>query len=159
MKIRGAKSVHYESGPNMTPLVDIVMVILIFLMLAGNFGGETQFLMSKQGIKKAGGVGRPLKPGEVPDTPLEVRVSNLDPTGNNPGFLATGTGLPPSHDIDRVQGWFAAKKKMFNAAGTPTDKILVTLSPTRDVKYKYLIGVYQAALQAGFQKIAFTTSH
>ena len=159
MRIGGAKKVHYESGPNMTPLVDIVMVILIFLMLAGSFGGETTFLVSKQGIKKSGGTGRPLKPGEVPDTPLEIRVSNLDPTGTNPGFLATGTGLSPTHDADTVQTWLTAKRKAFNAAGTPTGKILVTLSPTRDVKYKYLIDVYQAALQAGYEKIAFTTSH
>ena len=33
MKIQGAKKVHYDAGPNMTPLVDVVMVILIFLML------------------------------------------------------------------------------------------------------------------------------
>jgi biopolymer transport protein ExbD len=159
MKISGAKKVHYEAGPNMTPLVDVVMVILIFLMLAGSFGGETTFLMSKQGIKKSGGVGRPLKPGEVPDTPLEVRVANLDPTGNNPGFVATGTGLRPTHDIDAVKSWFAGKRAAYNKAGTSNDKILVTLSPTRDVKYKYLIDVYQAAMQAGYEKIAFTTSH
>src|SRR5579864_3197725 len=159
MKISGAKKVHYESGPNMTPLVDIVMVILIFLMLAGSFGGQTTFLVSKQGIKKSGGIGRPLKPGEVPDTPLEIRVSNLDPTGSNPGFLATGVGLSPTHDSETLQNWLAGKRKAFNAAGTPTGKILVTLSPTRDVKYKYLIDCYQAALQAGYEKIAFTTSH
>ena len=72
MRLKGAKQVHYDSGPNMTPLVDVVMVILIFLMLAGSFGGETTFLVSKQGIKKSGGTGRPLKPGEVPDTPLGI---------------------------------------------------------------------------------------
>ena len=38
MRIQGARKVHYDSGPNMTPLVDVVMVILIFLMLAGSFG-------------------------------------------------------------------------------------------------------------------------
>ena len=27
MRIKGAKAVHYDSGPNMTPLVDVVMVI------------------------------------------------------------------------------------------------------------------------------------
>lgn len=159
MKISGAKKVHYESGPNMTPLVDVVMVILIFLMLAGSFGGETTFLMSKQGIKKSGGTGRPLKPGEVPDTPLEVRIANLDPTGNNPGFVASGTGLRSTTTIKSLSDWLVAKRVAYNKSGTSTDKILVTLSPTRDVKYKYLIDVYQAALQAGYEKIAFTTSH
>ena len=46
MKIAGAKKVHYDSGPNMTPLVDVVMVILIFLMLCGSFGGMERYLVS-----------------------------------------------------------------------------------------------------------------
>src|ERR1700726_1421204 len=126
MKIGGAKKVHYESGPKMTPLADIVVGILIFLMLARSFGGETTFLMSKQGIKKSGGTGRPLKPGEVPDTPLEVRVSNLDPSGNNPGFVAIGTGLAPTTNIKALNTWLVNKRTAFNKAGTPNDKILVT---------------------------------
>jgi biopolymer transport protein ExbD len=44
-------------------------------------------------------------------------------------------------------------------AGNKNDKLLVTISPSRLVKYHYLIDVYQAALQAGFEKVAFTTSH
>ena len=46
MRITGTKKVHYDSGPNMTPLVDVVMVILIFLMLCGSFGGLEHFLAS-----------------------------------------------------------------------------------------------------------------
>ena len=156
MKLKGAKQVHYDSGPNMTPLVDIVMVILIFLMLAGSFGGTTQFLVSKQVIKAKGGEGRPLKPGEVPDTPVEVRVDN---SRDGLGFIATGTGLQPTTSADRLQAWFTAKRAQFNAAGTTTDHLMVTISPSRSVKYRYLIAVYQAALQSGYEKVAFTTSH
>ena len=29
MRVQSANKVHYDSGPNMTPLVDIVMVILM----------------------------------------------------------------------------------------------------------------------------------
>ena len=156
MKIKGGKQVHYDSGPNMTPLVDIVMVILIFLMLAGSFGGASQFLVSKQAIKKSGGQGKPLKPGEVPDTPVEIRVDN---SRDGLGFIATGTGLPPTTSVEQIRTWLNSKRLMFNNAGTPTDKLLVTISPSRAVKYRYLIGVYQAALQANYEKVAFTTSH
>ena len=156
MKMKGAKQVHYDSGPNMTPLVDVVMVILIFLMLAGNFGGSSQFLVSKQPLKQKGGQGRPLKPGEVPDTPVEIRVDN---SRDGLGFIATGTGLAPTTSADQIRAWLNAKRVMFNNAGTPTKQLLVTISPSRAVKYRYLIGVYQAALQANYEKIAFTTSH
>src|SRR5690348_11548772 len=160
MKVSGAKQVHYDSGPNMTPLVDIVMVILIFLMLAGSFGGTSRFLVSKQAIKKSGGINRPLQPGEVPDTPLEIRVANLrGPNGRAEGFIATGTGLSTTHRIEDVVRWFETKRAGFLAAGNKNDKILVTIAPTGDVQYQYLIAVYQAALQAGYEKVAFTTSH
>src|SRR5687768_3913994 len=83
MKIKGAKQVHYDSGPNMTPLVDVVMVILIFLMLAGKFGANEWFLTSNLPIKKSGGAGEvQLKPGELPDELMEVRID----TDNNFGF-------------------------------------------------------------------------
>ena len=156
MKLAGAKKVHYDSGPNMTPLVDIVMVILIFLMLAGSFGQNTTFLVSKQAIKQKGGEGRPLRPGEVPDTPIEIRVDN---SRDGLGFKATGTGLPPSSDPDQIRGWLKAKRNQFHASGTTDDHLLVTISPGRLVKYEYLISVYQAALEAGYTKVAFTTSH
>ena len=55
MRIGGAKKVHYDSGPNMTPLVDVVMVILIFLMLAGSFGGVEHYLTSNLPVKQNGG--------------------------------------------------------------------------------------------------------
>src|SRR5579862_3758742 len=155
MKIRGAKKVHYDSGPNMTPLVDVVMVILIFLMLAGSFGGSVHYLISKQGIRAKGGVGRPLKPGEVPDENLDIRVDN---NRAGPGFVAEGTGIPRTNDPDKLERALSAKLLQFKAAGTGTDHVQVVLYPTKVVKYEYLIQIYQAALRAKYEKVAFATS-
>jgi biopolymer transport protein ExbD len=156
MKMKGAKSVHYESGPNMTPLVDVVMVILIFLMLAGSFGSESLFMVSKQAIKKTGGQGRPLKPGETPDTPIQVRVDN---SRDGLGFIAYADGMQGSTSSpDKLRAWLAGKRQQLLGAGNKGDKLLVTISPSRSVKYKYLIQVYQAALQSQYEKVAFTTS-
>src|ERR1700722_4139314 len=80
MRIKGAKKVHYDSGPNMTPLVDVVMVILIFLMLAGSFAGATQYLMSKQGIHALGtNSSKPQTPdpNQPPDTNIRIDVAPL----------------------------------------------------------------------------------
>ena len=75
MRIQGAKKVHYDSGPNMTPLVDVVMVILIFLMLCGSFGGIEHFLASSIPIKEKGGKATSdIKKPAFEDVQVDVRV-------------------------------------------------------------------------------------
>src|SRR5438874_6317583 len=130
MRIKGAKAVHYDAGPNMTPLVDVVMVILIFLMLAGSFGGSVHYLISKQGIKAKGGHGRPLKPGEVPDENLDIRVDN---NRAGPGFVAEGTGIPRTNDPVKLGADLAAKLEQLKNAGTTADHVQVVLYPTKAV--------------------------
>src|SRR2546423_14060754 len=79
MKIQGARRVHYDSGPNMTPLVDVVMVILIFLMLAGSFAGAEHYLVSNLPFSPKGGGGQAPPPGIVPDEPLEIKGGRPTP--------------------------------------------------------------------------------
>src|SRR3954470_12825337 len=83
MKLKGAKAVHYDSGPNMTPLVDVVMVILIFLMLTGSFGAAAHFMPSSMPIKQTGkGQIDPTKIPKIPDPQLEIAVqSKMDGSG------------------------------------------------------------------------------
>jgi biopolymer transport protein ExbD len=112
--------------------------------------------MSRQGIKASGGHGRPLKPGEVPDINLEIHVDN---SHDGIGFVAQGTGIAPTGDADQLRQVLDARRVQFNSSGTPTDQLQVVLFPGRRVKYEYLIAIYQAALQAKFEKVAFATSH
>src|SRR5438132_14403425 len=79
MRIQGAQKIHYDSGPNMTPLVDVVMVILIFLMLAGSFAGAEHYLVSNLPYSQKGGGGQAPPPGFVPDEPLEIKVGSPTP--------------------------------------------------------------------------------
>ncbi len=139
----------------MTPLVDVVMVILIFLMLAGSFGGVSHFLISKQGIKASGG-GKPLRPGEIPDVNLEIRVDN---SSDGTGFVAQGTGFQPTGSAEVLEQALEARRQAMIATGTPATQITVVLFPGRSVHYSSLIAIYQAALRAKFEKIAFALSH
>jgi biopolymer transport protein ExbD len=151
MKIRGSKQVHYDAGPNMTPLVDVVMVILIFLMLVGQFGGMEHYLVSnsEQGL---GGAKAPS--GSVPDEPLDIRVD-----APSPDQWIAQAGKIRTSDVAQLTVQLQQMREALNKAGTATDKIQVVISPGKMVKYDFLIGVYQAAMDAKFEKIAFAKSH
>jgi len=152
MKLRGAKKVHYDSGPNMTPLVDVVMVILIFLMLAGSFGGAEHFLVSQTAIA-ASGTG-----GNTSLVPKDVQLTiTVDYTG--PGRFIARLGDFSTTDMNALAAAMKKKKSQFNAAGTGTEKIQVIIAPGKLVEYRFLIDVYQAALQAEYTKVSFQHSH
>jgi biopolymer transport protein ExbD len=154
MKLRGAKQVHYDSGPNMVPLVDVVMVILIFLMMAGSFSQGGWFLQSSVPIKAKGGAKVDVLPGTIPDEPLEVRIDNAAD-----GFRVIAGDIRVEGDREKLRQALALKLGQYEAAGTAKDKIQVVLMPGRAVKYDNIIAVYEAALRAGFTKVGFATSH
>ena len=154
MKIRGAEKIHYDSGPNMTPLVDVVMVILIFLMMAGSFTQGGWFLQSTVPIKSKGGAQTQVPPGMIPDEPLEVRIDNAAD-----GFRVVAGDIRSSGDREALRVALAQKLAAFQAAGTTKDRVQVVLMPGRNVKYENIVAVYEAALRAGFTKVGFATSH
>jgi biopolymer transport protein ExbD len=153
MRLKGANQVHYDSGPNMTPLVDVVMVILIFLMLAGSFGGAEHYLKSSTPINKNG-------TGQVKDAPLPDETTfmiTVDDLGDR--FNARPDGMDPIQDEAALTTALSAKLAAFRDAGTDLNKIQVVISPSRQAKYEFLIQVYEAALQAGYTKVAFEQPH
>ena len=159
MKVKGAKAVHYDAGPNMTPLVDVVMVILIFLMLAGKFGGEEHYLSSTVPIRKNGGGGRT---DAIPkDVDFHITVDALADR-----FSARVDGVDdPVTEVPQLTGLLANRLTQFISIGKQPDDIQVLISPGRTVKYNFLIQVYEAALNAEttdgkhFTKVAFEQSH
>jgi biopolymer transport protein ExbD len=155
VKIQGAKKIHYDSGPNMTPLVDIVMVILIFLMLAGTFAGSEWYLVSNLPLRQSGGGQVEPPPGGFPDDePLEIRV---DQNATRDGFVARA-GQIQTGDPAVLKSGLTKMREEFAKAGKGPDKIQVVISPGRAVKYEHLVAVYQAAMDAKFDKIGFATA-
>ncbi len=154
MKIQGAKKVHYDSGPNMTPLVDVVMVILIFLMMAGSFAQGGWFLQSSVPIKSKGGQKAEVPPNVVPDEPLEVRIDNA-----SDGFRVMAGDIRAVGDREQLRTALLQKRRQFEVTGIQQDKVQVVLMPARNVRYENIITVYEAAQRAGFTKIGFATSH
>ncbi len=158
MKIQAAKKCHYDSGPNMTPLVDIVMVILIFLMLAGTFTGAEQYIVSQSPIVKKGAVAD-YTTTVMPDPPFQIFVNSY-----GSGYTAYPAGLQKVSDGNALRSELETvrntlKRGQLNSAGKMIDSTTqIVISPDATVKWQFLIDVYQAALGAGFTKVGFATA-
>jgi biopolymer transport protein ExbD len=154
MKIKGAKAVHYESGPNMTPLVDVVMVILIFLMLTGSFGATSHFLPSSMPIKEKGkGQIDPTKIPKVPDPTLEIFISTVGDSfkaklGPNEGYT----------DAESLAAALTKRREQHVASGSTPDKMQILLSPRLSTKFSHIMEVYEAAMKAEWPKIGFQSA-
>src|ERR1700727_2107606 len=103
MKINAARGIHYDSGPNMTPLVDVVMVILIFLMLAGSFAGSSTFLISKQGIHQKGVGSAKADPNKPIETPIDIHINSKVAIDGTSTFLAEATGIPATNNPEDIK--------------------------------------------------------
>ena len=148
MKISGAKQVHYESGPNMTPLVDVVMVILIFLMLAGSFGTSEHYMVSSTPIQTTGGGKVELPPGWTPPTLIDVRVGAQ-------GEAYLPGSQTPIVSPDKVSTELAKKLAEFRAEGKNIKDVQVVLRPSDGTRWEALAPLYDAALRAKFEKVGF----
>ncbi len=151
MKMKGAKAVHYESGPNMTPLVDVVMVILIFLMLAGQFGGAEHFLASN--VPMNGGPGSVKTPAEI-DEPIEIRVDSPSPDR----FTAVA-GRISAKDGPTLPVALNRLREDLNKAGRKTPDIQIKIAPGHNVKIDHIVAVQEAAMRAQFEKIGYAKAH
>ena len=162
MKLAMAKKIHFETGPNMTPLVDIVMVILIFLMLTGTFATAEWFLQSNIPLTKKG-AGNVAQPANVHlDEPLEIRVDSFTrPDANGVPvemWAATVGQFMIQNSREQLQQQLVNMREQFARNNTPTSKIQVVISPRGITKYKHLVDAYGAALEAKYEKIAFSTA-
>jgi biopolymer transport protein ExbD len=156
MKLATSKKIHYDSGPNMTPMVDVVMVILVFLMLAGSFAGAEHYLVSNLPYTKTGGGNAAPPPGGFPtDVPLEIRV---DTNATRDGFIAR-VGQHQARNEQQLVGHLRDLREQFaRELGKTPDQIQIKISPGGSVRYEYVVQVYQAAMDASFTRIGFTSA-
>jgi len=160
MKMKAAQKVHYDSGPNMTPLVDVVMVILIFLMLTGTFTGATWYLKSNVPIDPRGAKTTEAKSDNpYPDTAkVDVRVSYA-PNMAGGGQLFVGyLGDRQYTNVDAFAAALKTKRDELKSIGKTDKDIQLTIFPGGAVHFDLVCQAYQAAMKAEYTRIAMGTS-
>jgi biopolymer transport protein ExbD len=155
MKIQYSKKVHYDSGPNMTPLVDIVMVILIFLMLAGSFNSMDHYLVSDVPMQ-AKGVGAKPPEGTIFPTKFTINVSQEGPVYTvKAGNFASVKDTDARRACDQLTQQLRNQYNSFKDAGVKMSDVQIIIYPQQNVTLDGLVPAFEAAQKAGFSKIGF----
>lgn len=127
-------------GPDMTPMVDIVMVILIFFMAGSAFIGPEWFL--DVGMAKGAAPGAPKPAADIPIAPAALRL-----TRTPEGTRITGLGLEGA-------GFDALDAKLTEYASTgAAGAVRLVIEPTLDTPYQDVIAVYDRCARAGFASV------
>ena len=133
---------HY--GPNMTPMVDVVMVILIFFMASATFAGSEWFL--RTAIPRQGPAESPKSdkgdPFKLPPARFELTLSRGEDGRtaiSGPGFSGTIADLP------------AQLRQL--AAGASAEDMVLVIRPQAGVPYGDVIRAHDAAATAGIAKV------
>jgi biopolymer transport protein ExbD len=130
----------------MTPMVDVVMVILIFFMASATFAGAEWFLrtgLPKEEVAErtlSGDTGDPFK---LPPARFEILLSRSE----DGRTVVTGQGLEPML-LDDLGG-----KLRELAAGTGSEDLVLVIRSNADVPYGDVIRAHSEATGAGIGKI------
>ena len=140
------------AGPDLTPVVNIAMVVLVVFMLTASFVEPQLYMQSRVALMEKGGRSQ-LPPDWTPPTALPILV-NMD--AQVPGSFAASVGLEQADDAQSLQAILRQRYETFESAGTDLEQVQVEISPQRQVIWQHLITVYEAAQRAGFTNITFT---
>ena len=139
-------------SPDLTPVVNIAMVVLVVFMLTASFVEPQLYMQSNVALLEQGGASQ-LPPDWTPPTPLPILV-NMDPEA--PGAFTAIVGGQQVSDVGALQQILSRQNAAFMQVQTPLDEVQVEISPQRHVIWQHLISVYEAAQRAGFTNITFT---
>ncbi len=126
-----------EPEINLIPMIDVLLVILIFLMVTTSYAKFSELQIN---LPQAGG-----EPAAAQPQPVNVAVDALEHYAiNNQGLSYSGTEA------------LAAELK--KAAGTQTDPVIV-INADAKTPHQAVINVMEAARLAGYGRITFTTQN
>jgi biopolymer transport protein ExbD len=129
---------HY--GPNMTPMVDVVMVILIFFMASAAVLGPDWFLKSALPVQGRSAV-------EAKDAPVRVRLSLRVDQGKTGVWSTTAWPVGPvgGGPAELVGSSLEASERLLREveAAAGGRKVAVIIEPADEVPYPDVVRVHE----------------
>ena len=136
-----------ETTPNLAPMVDVVMVILIFFMLGTSFALSEGALPAQlpADVGPGGGAGVSIIP--------VVRI-DLEETAGGEGVRISVMGRPmPESSFASLSAFMRGKRE---AGADPAGRVVIAPRPT--VRYRHVISAFNACARAGFSNVQFAVN-
>lgn len=141
--MRRARDPHHVYGPNLAPMVDVVLVILIFFMASVVFVGPEWFLPAALPDEQHQDETESTDPYALLDPTLDVRLSIVD------GAPAV-TGLGPG--TVSLEGFEAHTRTQL--AGADAESIKIRLSADDGVAWQHVVTAQDVLTRVGVRQIA-----
>jgi len=142
MNLRTAR----EATPNLAPMVDVVMVILIFFMLGTSFAVSEGVLPSQLPADVGPGGGATVS--IVPT----IRIELIEAADGGAKVIVQGQSL--GGDAGASLSAFMRHKR--EAGADPRGRIVI--APSAAVRYRHVISAFDACVRAGFENVQFAIS-
>ncbi len=141
--MRRARDPRHIQGPNLAPMVDVVLVILIFFMASIVFVGPEWFLPAALPAQNTEKQAESLDPYALPDPTLSVRVSMVD---GSPVVAGLGPGVVSLTDFEPH-----ARAQLI---GTSAETIKIRLSADDGVAWQHVVTTQDILTRVGVRQIA-----
>jgi biopolymer transport protein ExbD len=148
------KKMQVHIGPNMTPMVDVVMCILIFFMLGTSLTAPELFLKSHTAAIEKAGLGSMNGTQKLPDVRMNIKLARQ---GDKTYVSAFDEQLMPMDAIDSADqsGNAAIFAKLAARRKAISDDVQVLIVPDNNVPYQDVITIYDDCIKLAFKQVAF----
>ncbi len=145
--MRRSRDPRHIYGPNLAPMVDVVLVILVFFMASIVFVGPEWFLPAALPAARAQRETEVLDPYALPDPTLGVRVSMVDGSPVVSGLGGGVVALEVFEPHARVQ-----------LSSIDPAKIKIRLGADAGVAWQHVVTAQDILTRVGVRQIALETS-
>ena len=151
-RVRKRHIIHV--GPNMTPMVDIAMCILIFFMLGSSFLAPELFLQNNTRAVDKAGLGNEATDQKLPAVRMNIVLRRQGAATWVSAFDSKLLKMNAVDDADQsdnqqIAAYFEQKKK------TLSDDVQIIIIPDKQVPYQDVITIYDDCTKAKFKEVAF----
>lgn len=145
---KGPPKPHGESIPNLAPMVDIIMCLLIYFMLGASLSLNAEGVLQTELDDRSG----PAKGEHVQVNPV-VRIGLEDVDEGRTCTVYVMDDVLGDGAFEKLRVFMQQRRQL---GADPSNPVIIGATGT--VRYKYLISAFDACVRAGFKNVQFSVS-